>query len=602
MMRRVLLVPALLGAMASAAGAQQDDAVGRAMRDELARSMKELRLPGLEAPYFIAYRVIDHRSTSASASYGSLLGSGEDRARMLSVEVRVGDYAFDNTNFAGMGGGGMMISLGGISSGFGGGDLPIDDDYLAIRRRIWLATDRAYKRAVEQYSAKKAALLNRARADSLPDFSRETATQTIDTQPSEPLPRADAESLVRMLSNEPALVRLSSSSVSLESGEVIIRYVNSEGTTYTRSRPLMTVMAGASTQATDGYPLAASAQVHVPVARDLPTRDQLRALMTGLALRIDSLRTAPLVERYSGPVLIEERAAAELFSSVFAPALAARRRPASGEPGMVMFGAMGGDGRMSFSDRIGSRVLPELLTVIDDPTIARYGDETVLGSYKVDDEGVPGRRKVLVDAGILRSLLSTRNPVEGMPRSSGNDRGAGPAPSNLIVESSVSESDTDLKSHLQALVRKRGLPYGIVVREIGAAATFMPEDPMAMVMAMQDRVGGQRGGRPVVRAYRVYPDGREEMVRGARLMDVSPQSFKDVVGVSTRRTVYHRAAGGMGPDEMFEELMAGEAQPSAMASFVVPSLLFEDLTITKPVGQTPRPPLSTPPGGAPGSL
>src|SRR5439155_12339910 len=171
------------------------------MRDELTRSMKELRLAQLERPYYIAYRVQEAQSLNASASYGSLLGTHESRLRTLSVEVRVGDYAFDNTNF--FGGGGMMMSVGfgGFDMSFESGELPLDDNYLEIRRQLWLATDAAYKEAVETLAAKRASLLNRARTDSLADFTKEQPTQTSDEIAAALPDRARVEALLRELSN-----------------------------------------------------------------------------------------------------------------------------------------------------------------------------------------------------------------------------------------------------------------------------------------------------------------------------------------------------------------------------------------------------------------
>lgn len=585
------LLAAALGAPSPGAAQQSDDVIGRAMRDELARSMKELRLGALERPYFIAYRVTEIRSLDASASYGSLLGSDEDRMRTMGVEVRVGDYAFDNTNFADGGAGLISISFGGVGMSYGGRDLPLDDSYLEIRRRFWRATDADYKAAAETFSAKKAALLNRGRADTLPDFSRETPTQTTDVMPAAEFARRDAESLVRELSAVRELAGLSSSTVGLRVNTMVTRYLNSEGTTFTITRPLFALSVSGATQASDGQPLASAARFYARSVDRLPSREQLTRAVRDLGVRLDSLRNAPTAERYSGPVLFEGRAAAELFSEAFAPALAARRRMEGGDPAMgAMFSSMRGGG--SLSDKVGSRVLPEFLSVVDDPTAAAHNGRALLGTYEVDEEGVSGRRKTLVDAGILKTLLSTRTPVEEMPKSSGNERGAGAAPSNMLVRSSASEDDAALRARLLALVTKRGLRYGVIVRELGSSAAFVPEDPMAMFESMRRR----GDGRAVLRAYRVYPDGREELIRGARLTGVTPQSFKDIVAVSSTATVLDRAAGGSGGpggfmmEEMFDEMPFG-----GMASFVVPSLLFEDLAVTKSSGQLPKPPLSSPP-------
>jgi hypothetical protein len=601
--RRLIRLAAcvVLAAAPQEAVAQGDDAVGRAMRDELARSMKELRLGQFERPYFIAYRVDDRQSLHVSAAQGSLLSGRESRVRTLQSEVRVGDYAFDNTNFFDMTGFAVSFDVGGAEFSFFPGDLPLDDDYREIRRKVWLATDADYKRALETIAAKRAALLNRARGDSLPDFSREAPTRTTDEMRPVALRRPDAEALVRELSGLREVARLDASSVSLEGSNVRTRFVNSEGTSYTTSRPLVSLSATASTQARDGQLLAGSIRFVARSTDALPPLETLARAVRTLAARLDSLRTAPVLERYNGPVLFEGRAAAELFAEVFAPALIGRRGMRSGEPGLAMMLERVGSRGESFVDKIGGRVLPAFLSVVDDPTRSEARGAPLLGGYAVDDEGVPGRRKTLVDAGILRTLLTTRTPIEGIVKSSGNRRGAGAAPSNIIVDAARSKSDAELKAELLTLVRRRGLPFGVIVRELGSRTGVTPDDPMGLITSLRDRGGSGRG---VFCAYRVYRDGREELVRGARFADVDAQSFKDVVAASSTATVYHRfvAPAGSFPLEamwLMEEL--GELDSSAMlhvASYVVPSLLFEDVTFLKPPVEQPKPPLSGPPGGS----
>jgi predicted Zn-dependent protease len=592
---RALAVACTLIAMRPPVLAAQTDALGRAMRDELARSVKELRLDQLERPYFIAYRVHDMQTLGVSASNGSLLASNEYHARSFTPEVRVGDYAFDNTNFSEFGGGGLIaIGMGPASGmGFYPGSLPLDDNYLEFRRHMWLMTDATYKEAAEAIARKRAALLNRARRDTLPDFSRATPTTTTDEMPAITWNRADGEALVRALSALPELARFERSSVSMTAGNVNIRLLNSEGTATVSSRPLVSVSASVSTQATDGEPLSIALHAY---SRTMPTtasREQLVAALRIVALRLDSLRTAPVLERYSGPVLVDGRAAAELFAETFAPALLGHR-PQDGQPDFTAMLAGSGRQVANFTDKIGSRVLPTFLSVIDDPTISELGGQPLFGSYRADDDGVPAQRKTLVDNGTMKRVLTTRVPVQGGLQSTGNRRGEGAAPSNLIVTSANGVTDAELKSRLLALVKQRGLEYGVILRELGGRG-LVPDDPMSYFSAMRN----QSAGRRVLFAYRVYPDGREQLVRSARLTDATAQSFKDVLAVSSTPTLYHRAAIGGGfpfPIELMDLGDAGGSLP--LASYVVPSMLFEDLTLTRDTGERPKPPLSSPPGSA----
>jgi predicted Zn-dependent protease len=575
------------------ATAQGDDALGRAMRDEVARSMKELRFGQFERPYFIAYRVREARLLDASAVHGSLLNAEEHRLRTLATEVRVGDYRFDNTNFFGGGGFGFALGRGG-RFGFVSGDFPLDDDYREFRRKLWVATDAEYKQALETIAEKRAALLNRSRGDSLPDFTRETPSRTVDEVPPAALARANAEALVRELSGLREFAHLDASRVTMTASHVRIRFLNSEGTTFVSSRPVLTVAATASTQATDGQPIGGSIRFVGRSVEALPSRDALVRAVRSLAAQLDSLQTAPVLERYNGPVLFEGRAAAELFAEVFAPAFVGRRPMQTGEPAMARMFDQGGRDQ-SFTDKIGRRVLPDFLSVVDDPTTSAYRGESLLGAYTVDDDGVLGRRKTLVDAGILKSLLTTRTPVEGVQQSGGNRRGEGAAPSNVIVEVTRGVNDAELKAQLLAIVKRRGLPYGVIVRELGSRSAIRAEDPMSMFTAMRGRGAG---GRPVFRAYRVYPDGGEQLVRGAQLDDLDAQSFKDIVAVSSTPVVYHRFASSMGSFPMPAMWMMEEnaSWELPIASYVVPSLLFEDVTFVKPAVEQPKRPLSRPPG------
>jgi len=572
--------------------ATQETALSRAMRDELLRSKKDLRLAQLEPPYFISYQVREVQDVGISASSGSLLASDENRSRMLNVELRVGDYAFDNTNFFA----GPEFAFTRNRSFFGFNELPLDDNYLEFRRLIWLATDSAYKQALENLAGKRAALQNRTRTENLPDFSKEEPTRTSDILPAEKFERSGAESLVRdlskILSNVPDLYN---SSVALSASFSRTLYLNSEGTSYEEMEPLVTLAASASTQAVDGMLLDESVDFYARSLASLPARDELAARIQDMTVRLENLRNAPLLDRYIGPVLLEGRAAAEIFSSEFAPALAGRRKTLSGSPEMdAMFGRFSERGSASFADKLGGRVLPEFLTVVDNPTISNYANEPLLGGYKVDREGVRAHETHVVENGVLKTFLTTRTPVEGVARSTGNRRGPGPAPSNLILVAENGQTEAGLKQQFLELVKKRGLAYGVVIREIGSSGGSMEEQAMDMLSAMTGR--GEKG-RNVLLAYKVYLDGREELVRGARLSGMSADSFKEIVAASKSAVLYTAAQMPRFDFSMISSF-AGGGMSTPLVSYVVPSLLFDDLTLTKPTAELPNPPFSSPPTSA----
>ena len=550
----------------------QDGPLFRAMQDEMRRSMQDLRLGDMQQPYFIAYRVVEDRSVRVAAALGSVTSSREGSSRLLSVELRVGDASFDNTNF-------YSRSSFGPSLGRLLAALPLEDDYGELRRKIWLATDGAYKRALDQLSKKRAALQNATRVDESPDFSAEEPHQHADDQAADELRPERAEQLAREISAVFAgMPHLYVSGVEVDEVFQRVSYLNSEGTSFVRASPSIVVRMLAGTQADDGTPLEDSVTARARSWPELPPASELLARARDLADGLGTLREATVFDRYTGPVLFEGQAAAALVRSVLAPRLLAVKPPVADDPRMAS--ALGRSGN-PFVDKLGSRVLPRFLSLTDDPTADMHDGEPLLGGYAVDDDGVPARETALVQRGILKMLLASRNPVQGVPASTGNRRGLGPAPSNLFVTARDGLAPDELREELMALLEERELEFGIVVRRIG--------DPPGRI-SRQGRVGGPSGsgsrseiGAAV--AYKVYPDGREEPIRQATL-GVSDADFRDIVAASVERTVHSVPPRGGGVP-----IFGAFVGPIPVASYVVPDLLFEDLTVRRPRGNIPRPPV-----------
>ncbi len=592
LMRRATRAALIAGSFVSAAmaGAQTakpgetpaNDVVMRAMRDELARSVQQLRLDTLPKPYFIAYRVTEGQSRSASARLGSLVRSGEGRGgRLLQVEVRVGDYAFDNTNY--FGAGFLPQSFVGLAG------IPQDDDYLALRRQIWLATDRVYKQALEALSQKRAALEGRMRTDSVADFSKEPATNTADD---EAAPTAtDSKPLAALARELSATFRQSAeiynSTVAVSETWSRVRYLNSEGTSFTRSRVRASVNASASTQATDGtgQSMSYSAQAHSFDA--LPGKDSLLNGVRDLATRITEQRHVPLADAYDGPVLFEGAAAAELFNSMIAGKLVGSRRPVTSAALAQGFSMMGGGGGNEWEDLIGSTVLPRWMSVVDDPTLRTVGDHPV-DYYKVDDDGVTTHATTIVDHGVLKTLLTGRTPVMGVDHSTGNRFGAGARPLHMIVTADSTLSDADVRAKLLSLATAQGRAYGVIVRQLNVAGLSATDEMFGVILPQR---GGGGGAGPVARASRVvkvFADGHEEPMRGAEIFGLTAGSFKEIAASSRMRTVHELPFSSGG------NIFTGGAG-NGPVTYQVPSFLFPTVTIRKPRGTTPTLPVVGPP-------
>ena len=537
-----------------------DDVLLGAMRDELRRSMENLSMQDMGKPYFLAYRIDEVEGFRVSARFGALDRSVPSKRRSLSVELRVGSPEFDNSNFlAG------PIHLGWPFGGGPGGaaTLPLDDDYDELRRQLWLATDSAYKNAQRRLAGKRAALQNRTR-DATPDFGGAEPVQALDLAPSAAWRIEDAESLTRMLS---ALFRetpgVHESRVHAEKENRRSYYVNSEGTTLLRTTPWAQVRAWARTQAADGTVLADS-EVFNARSAPLPDAKILRAKVLAMAKALSARREAESLDRYSGPVLFEGQAAAQLFAWVFASRLVAVRVP-DGDGSRYERAAVAA--RSPFADKLGARVLPRFLDVRDDPTLTRYGAHPLLGGYRFDDDGVSAAPTVLVERGRLRTLLTTRTPIEGMPSSTGNRRGIAPVPSNLIVTTDAGLPPDELRAEFVALIEDRGNEFGVVVRRL-------------------------RGSSAVVAAARVYADGREVPIRKAELSGFPVSSFKDIVAVSEATNV-HALGFATSPGAILWQTSAvfGAPRYDTIGSVVLPDLLFEEVTLRKPLVNSPRPPV-----------
>jgi hypothetical protein len=591
-MKRVAMLWVALGLLAAVEPLRaQDDVVLRAMRDELARSVRELRLDTMPAPYFIAYRVDETSQANATGMLGSLLGSGESRSRRLTVELRVGDYAFDNTNYAGMPSvESFLLQIGGMRQ------LPLDTDYVALRRQLWLATDAAYKNALDQIARKRAALQDQMRADYVPDFSREDVATSTDEVAAPPPDRRSAERLVLGLSalfkDTPAILR---STVACRATVVRTRYVNSEGTSFTRVSPTAAVTVTASTQASDGRPLSDGYQTFAPSQAQLLPPESLAAAVRALGARLTRLTTAPAAEAYTGPVLFEGEAAAALFGRVFAPQLAASRRPTSDNP---MMERMLSGQENPFLDQIGGRVLPRWLSVTANPTLATY-EGRYTGGFRVDDDGVPARETRLVDHGILRALLATRVPVRHIAKSTGNRLGGGAAAGTLIVSTDSGLSDAALHARLLELAASRGNAYAIVVRRLLDPSLARADDPMARLATLT----GSTPGAPSFAAadvVKLFPDGHEEPIRNADISGISTQTFREIVAASAGHTVVTAAGlgiGGAGSAIASILIMSAGALagPGGPTTYVMPSLLFEDVTLRPEGGEAPKLPVLSPP-------
>ncbi|MBV9269177.1 MAG: hypothetical protein JO061_23610 [Acidobacteriaceae bacterium] len=533
----VKMTPALLAALfasvsiariASPASTQETeiekDVQLRAMTDELARS-KTLQLSDLDKPYFIAVMVSDGDEISVSGSLGGLVSSSHVHLRYPRVDVRVGSYSLDNTN--------SVFSVAQRLHAF-----PIDDDYPALRASLWLSSDALYKAAADQIARKRNALRELENSDKTPDFAPAPPVQVI-LPPARPSAnQREWEASVRRLSAQfskyPAVL---SSSVRLMSVSSTYRLVNTEGTVVRVPQELAEAEIRSRSLAPDGTAVWNHVFVAAHTPAELPGESSFAGLIDKVAAETQQLQNAPAMEAYTGPVLFEQQAAAQMMAEVIADAAILRRKPV----------APAGSKQTTFLDsvwesRSGTRVAPDWLTLIDDPTRKSFHNEQLAGFYNVDDEGVPPKPVTLVEKGTLKSFLLTRQPVKTYNASNGHGRLPGqygnewPVIGNLFVEVAQPIPEAEMKTKLIDQVKAAGLKYGLLIRRIDFPSTASADELQGIAQELQKR-GYARTITPPLLAYRVYPDGREELVRGARFMEFSAKNLRDLLAASDRAYV-----------------------------------------------------------------
>ncbi len=499
-----------------------EDPLLRALKEEMERSKAKLKMENVAAPYYIEYRVTELDDFEANAAFGALRSQQRGRGRFLRVVVRIGHYKQDSY----YGGGQGTVDL-----------VPLDDDEFAIRHRVWLATDRAYKAAGEALSAKQSVLKTLTIDQPVDDFAQATPVQLI--EPMAQLPAQDFTPWVRVLEESSDLYR---SDLHLEDFETSLRFfaqntylVNSEGTAARTGSANYSIIIAGTTQAADGQFLQRAHQDEAAELGGLPTREQFLKTAARMLETLKLLREAPLVdEEYRGPVLFSNDAGASVVGSLIEPSLLGAK-PKLGENARTTG---------YWSSSYNSRVLPEFINVFDDPTISSFAGRPLFGHYTLDDEGVRARRVFLIEKGKLVSYLMGRQPIRDFAVSNGHGRGAptdgpGPQPGNFILEATNPQSDADLKKKLLDLARQRSLPYALYVETTGPRL-----EPRLL--------------------YRIYTnDGHEELVRGGVFGDLDVRSLRrDLI------------AAGATPDiETHLE--------SVPYSIISPALLFDELQVKR---------------------
>lgn len=563
-----------------------------AIAEEMNRSMTQLQIPGAPKPYHISYKITEVEVNDAAASLGSTTSRRQRHFVNLEARVRVGNPDLDNGNF-------VLPSDDGID-GVAGINLPLEATPRIARRAAWLATDTAYKEALIQLRAKmdarQAGGVGRTDIPSWTSHAPSVNEAVVLVPRLETLPEIEARAQ-RLSAGFRGQLHIRDSRVAITSYLERRWYLSTEGTSITDTRRASGIVVAASGQADDNQELNQYFLRYGRTAADLPSDAELTAEAKRLSATLLELAKAPVIEAYSGPVLFEGEGAVGIIRSALAPHLGGTPLPEGLPPQQAK--QYGG----AFSDKVGLRVLAPSLTLVDDPTAATGAGKALIGGYRIDDEGTPAQRVEVVRDGKLVSLLQSRTPSGRGASSNGHarrtaDGGAfrGSA-TNLFVNAKGGVARKALLGKLLATVKAEGLPYGLIVRRFDDSAITAAPERSRRELVQLVKSSDIDLPPPAMLAYRVYPGGKQELVRGVQLAEVPIRAWKDVMATSTEQTVYNFLAAN---EQWLELVIRGTDDgfvPSGgiESSIITPDLLFKEIDVVpSTLGQRPKPRIASP--------
>ena len=556
------------------------DAILRALDKEMARSMT-LQLEDFETPYQIQYTVTDNKTHRMTASYGAIVTANEGRARNFRSQIRVGSYELDNSN---VGGGIGRRGGGGFGRGGGGGGvgtaLPLDDDETALRKAIWLASDRDYKTAIELLSQKKRLIQERGDDERPDDFARVEPVQHFEPRADLKIDEKAWKDRLRHLSGKFLDHKhIVDSNVRLQAVDGRTYLVTSEGTRIVSgdTSVMLTIQASALTEEgeTVSDDLAYLAEFPGEMPSDAEILADIETMAGGLARAI----AAPRLDDYLGPILFDGEASPQLFQQLVA-------RGAAAQPAAVGGGRRRRGGVQNLERFMNRKILPTAFSVYDDPRVEKVGDTPLAGHYLFDAEGVEAQRVDLIEKGRVQDLLMTRTPTADRSGSNGHARGAGgrAAIGCLFVEMDGGLSSAELKEELIEAARAQGLEYGIRVTSLEGGAGRNAQAALRRAARGRGGFGGGRGGGGAgggglgdpVFVYKVYvEDGREEPVRGAEFDSITLRDLGMLTAAGAEPTVLNRLGAApssiIAPAVLLEEAELIRAEAASVPKPILPA-------------------------------
>ena len=511
----ILLAPALILAVHPARGATP---VLEAMQQELQRSVDTLSKQPTPL-YYLSYEITENVRVSMAASFGHFSGSSRGRQRLADIDLRVGSYDLDNTHT-------IRGRFGRFSRRFsrGGVEVPVDD-VQALRSILWHQTDKRYKQAVERLAKVRADVkIKVEEEDQAGDFTAEKPEKLVEK--SIPLTMNQAlwkEKLEKYTAPFSQSTHIYSADARVSANVETRWFVNSEGTEIRTSQPYYRLFISALTKAEDGMELPRYESFFSFSPEGLPDDDSILKVVEEMVQDLEALRVAPVVDPYTGPAILSGRASAVFFHEILGHRVEGHRQKEE-------------DDAQTFKKMVNRKVLPEIFSVVFDPTVRRIESMDLVGSYRFDNQGVKAQRVPVIENGILKNFLMSRTPVEGFSRSNGHGRKqAGLSPvarqSNLFVEVSEPQSSQELERLLIGLVKKAGKSFGLYFEDVQGGFTSTGRSrPNAFNVL------------PVM-VYRIHSDGRKELVRGVDLIGTPLTTFSKIAAADNRLGAFNGICG-----------------------------------------------------------
>ena len=531
------------------------------MAAELGRSVEVLS--GQSPPlHFLSYEITESEVVSVVASFGAHSATSRSDSRILDVDLRVGNRDLDNTHP--------------VREGRGSGfrrpvrtHVPVSDPD-ALRAALWRATDRKHREATERLARVQASVSIQVDEEvQAADFSAEQAVEFIEQPQSIAVDTsAWAERLRRYSAPFGEADHIYSGSAVLSVTAVTRWYVNSEGARIRTWDTSYRLMVFGSTKADDGMDLPRFEQFFAFSEDGMPGDEAVMETVGQLIDDLRALRAAPVAEPYSGPAILSGRATGVFFHEILGHRVEGHRQRRA-------------DDAQTFKDMTGESVLPGPFSVVFDPTVRRAGGSDLAGSFEIDNEGVRGQRVVVIDQGVLKRFLMSRRPIEGFSGSNGHGRkqtgfAAVARQSNLFVEVAEALPDETLKERLVDQVRDEGKEYGLFFDAIQGGVTTTGRGRPNAFNVLPTMV------------YRIFPDGREELVRGVDLIGTPLTTFSKIV------------AGGM-QVEVFNGTCGAESG-GVPVSAIAPPVLVSQVEVQRKDKSQQRLPLLPAPSAAAGVL